>query len=152
MSRVKEGKRARSEKGEKDEGGMRLTEEQCQPCRVDQSPRHPPLKILRHLATVVATDYDLKSPRGIRTRNNNDSLLKPLYRPVFSKMAERSIVELVASINHCDWIFEKSVFWILVTCLLIDKLFSFYYSLSKFVDFVRRIIRFRYLLSELLRC
>lgn len=98
MSRVKEGKRARSEKGEKDEGGMRLTEEQCQPCRVDQSPRHPPLKILRHLAT----DYDLKSPRGIRTRNNNGSLLKPLYRPVFSKMAERSIVELVASINHCD--------------------------------------------------
>lgn len=102
MSRVKEGKRARSEKGEKDEGGMRLTEEQCQPCRVDQSPRHPPLKILRHLATVVATDYDLKSPRGIRTRNNNGSLLKPLYRPVFSKMAERSIVELVASINCYD--------------------------------------------------
>lgn len=71
------------EKG-KEEGertrGMRLAEEQCNRV-VDQSPRHPPLKILRHLGR-VATEIATWLALGIR--NNNGSLLKPYpaYRPV----------------------------------------------------------------------
>lgn len=115
------------EKG-KEEGertrGMRLAEEQCNRV-VDQSPRHPPLKILRHLGR-VATEIATWLALGIR--NNNGSLLKPYpaYRPVkrvtriaffFSKMVARLFL-LSKGISSNSFQpsrlnISKRVFWLL---------------------------------------
>ena len=127
------------EKG-KEEGertrGMRLAEEQCNRV-VDQSPRHPPLKILRHLGR-VATEIATWLALGIR--NNNGSLLKPYpaYRPVkrVTRIAfffenggaivspfQRSIVQLAVEYFR-TYLLATRLF-----VLLIDKLFLFYRSL-----------------------
>lgn len=131
------------EKG-KEEGertrGMRLAEEQCNRV-VDQSPRHPPLKILRHLGR-VATEIATWLALGIR--NNNGSLLKPYpaYRPVkrVTRIAfffenggaivspfQRNIVQLVPTV--AVEYFRTCLLATRLFVLLIDKLFLFYRSL-----------------------